>query len=321
MTEATTIESPTNKPRKSGFRDNYGMVWVATAALAVISLIVAPGSMTAGALNAMLPFAAVLAVTAVGQTLVIQQRGIDMSSMATISLGGILFASLTLNGTWIGFAIPMTLLLVGVIGAFNGFVVIRFGITPIVATLATNAITQGLVQFASRGSALSAPQSLRLFVSGREFLIPNVVWISIVIVLLMGFIMSRTAFSRRFVAAGTEPRSAYAAGIRANLHVIGAYAMSAGFSAVAGILLASYLGTAQTDAGLEYLMPSIAAVVVGGTALTGGRGNVIATAVAAVFLTQLAQMALSLGTETAVQLLIQSLAIVGAVAVQTLRGR
>jgi ribose/xylose/arabinose/galactoside ABC-type transport system permease subunit len=113
-------------------------------------------------------------------------------------------------------------------------------------------------------------------------------------------------------------RAARAAGIVAERYQVGAYATAGLCFAVSGMLLAGYIGSASAVAGDEYLLSGIAAVIVGGTPLTGGRGSVVASAVAALFVTQLGQMALSLGGAPAVQLLVQALAIVLATGIRSL---
>jgi ribose transport system permease protein len=117
---------------------------------------------------------------------------------------------------------------------------------------------------------------------------------------------------------GVNPRAAEAAGVRALKYQIGAYVASAVCFSAAGMLLAGFIGSASQSSGNDYLMPAIAAVVVGGTPFTGGKGSVIASAVAALFMAQLGQMVLALGAGTAVQLLVQACAILLATTVRYL---
>jgi ribose transport system permease protein len=123
-------------------------------------------------------------------------------------------------------------------------------------------------------------------------------------------------YGRRFVAVGANPAAAAAAGIPVLRYQVGTYAVAAVCFAVAGMLFTGFIGSASQTAGNDYLLPAIAAVVVGGTPFTGGRGSVIASGVAALFMVQLGQMVLALGAGTAVQLLVQALAIILAVTIR-----
>lgn len=293
----------------------YGWIWVATAALFLISVIIAPGSVAVGALTTMLPFAGILAIVTVGQTLIIQQRGLDMSAVGAISLAGML-VSIWGAGGHLWLAVVGTLAVGGLIGAVNGLLVTRVNVTPIVATLATNALLIGAVRQISGGAPLSAPREMRTF-SIQTFLgLPYSLWLALVIVVLVAFVTSQTAFGRRFVAVGINPRAARSAGIVAQRYQVGAYIFGGLCFSAAGIISAGYLGNASHTAGNDYLLPSIAAVVVGGTPLTGGKGSVIASAVAALFMIQLGQLVLSLGASPASQLLVQAIAIVLATAIR-----
>jgi ribose transport system permease protein len=117
--------------------------------------------------------------------------------------------------------------------------------------------------------------------------------------------MRRTVWGREFELAGANPRAGRAAGLAVRRYQIGSYMIAGLCYALAGALLAGYLGHPQIDAGNDYLLPSIAVVVLGGTALGGGRGSVIATAGGVLFLSQLDQVLLVLGVSQAIQYVIQ----------------
>jgi ribose transport system permease protein len=296
----------------------FGWIWVATAALFAVSAIVAPGTLSAGSLFAMLPFAGILALAATGQTLVIQQRGLDMSSIGTIALAGLLVAQ---YGNSTGSVTMGLLVSFGVcimVGLLNGYLTAKVHITPLIATLAVNAIVIGVVRDISGNTPISVAQSIQDFSHSQLFGVPMTVWLAGLFIVVLSVVTKKTVIGRRFVAVGVNPRTAVAAGIVATRYQIGAYVVSALCFAVAGILLAGYIGNATSTAGNDYLMPAIAAVVVGGTPFTGGRGSVIASGVAALFMAQLGQMVLALGAGTAMQLLVQALALLIATAIRLL---
>ncbi len=295
--------------RRSYVPSEFAWIWVGTAALFAISTIIAPGTVTRGSLLAMLPFAGILAIVATGQTVVIQQRGLDMSAAGSVSLAGMLAAVFGyLSGSML-LGVAGALSAGIVVGLVNGFLSARMNITPVVETLAVNALFIGVIRTVSGDVAISAPPAMQTFSHGSLLGLPYSVWLALLFVCFAAFITKSTAIGRRFVAVGVNPPAATAAGVPVLRYQIGAYAVSAICFSVAGILLVGFLGNATQTAGNEYLLPSIAAVVLGGTPFTGGRGSVVASAVAALFLAQLSQLVLALGASSAVQLLVTALAI------------
>ena len=296
----------------------FGWIWIATAALFAVSAIVAPGTLTRGSLFAMLPFAGILAIVATGQTLVIQQRGLDMSSIGTVAIAGLLVAKVGNASGSMSLALLATFATTAAIGWANGMLTARVNITPLVATLAVNAIVIGAVRDISGSAPISVPQSIQDFSHATIAGVPLTVWLAGGFILVLSVAMQRTVPGRRFVAVGVNPRAAWAAGILAGRYQVGAYVVSALCFGVAGVLLAGYIGNATHTAGNDYLMPAIAAVVVGGTPFTGGRGSLIASGVAALFMAQLSQLVLALGAGSAMQLLVQALALLLATAIRVI---
>ncbi|MCW2767873.1 ABC transporter permease [Nocardioides sp.] len=298
----------------------FRSVWIATAALFAVSLVVAPNSLSATSFAAMLSFAGVLMVVAAGQTIIVQQRGLDLAIPGAITLCSmVLPIYLTRSGSSLGQALVVTLVVGACIGVVNGLLVTRIGVTPLIATLAMNSILIGALLTYSKGlPSASAPADLVDFVSTKVLGVPVGFLIAFAYVLVLATVLSRTVVGRRFTAVGSSPAVARAAGINVDAYVVGAYVVGGVSSSIGAVLLLGYVESATVSLGNEYLFTSIAAVVIGGTAFSGGRGSVVATAVAAVFLTQLVQMLLASGAPTSVQLLAQALAIAVAVAIRTL---
>jgi ribose transport system permease protein len=292
---------------KSRVASPFAAIWVATLLLFIVSPFVASGSLGHDALQGMLPFAGILAIAAIGQTLVIQQGGLDLSVPGIFSMGAVLVV--TVPGGNEGALIPALLVvaLVGLGGGLlNGIAVTRFGITPLVATLGSNAVFIGVVIQATGGSiAFKATKNWQTFTADKFLGIPVLAVIAVIAVVLVALFIARTVWGRRFVLVGSSPLAARAAGVSVERYQLGAY-MGAGLAyALAGALLSGYLQSPPLLPGNEYLLPSIAAVVLGGTALGGGRGSVIATAVGVLFLSQLEQVISALGAKTSVDYLIQ----------------
>ncbi|MGO4834113.1 ABC transporter permease, partial [Rhizobiaceae sp. 2RAB30] len=147
----------------------------------------------------MLPFAGMLAIVTVGQTLIIQQRGLDMSAVGAISLAGMLVSIWSGQFGQLWLAVLATLFAGGLIGAVNGLLVTRVNVTPIVATLATNALLIGAVRQISGGAPLSAPREMRAF-SIQTFLgLPYSLWLARAVVIVVANKTTQTAFGPRGV--------------------------------------------------------------------------------------------------------------------------
>ncbi|QGZ57528.1 ABC transporter permease [Paraburkholderia acidiphila] len=318
MSEFLEPSSTKSKAKSAWFPaiDEFSWIWVGLILLFACSSIVAPGTVSRGSILAMLPFAGILAIVATGQTLVIQQRGLDMSAIGMVSLAGIVMARTGFAFDSIVLAVVITVCVGGIVGVVNGALVSRVAITPLVATLAVNALLIGFARSLTGNVPVDVPSVMQT-ISHAQFLgLPANVWFALVFVASAWLITRKTAVGRRFIAVGVNPRAAEAAGVNVLKYRIGAYFASAVCFSAAGMLLAGFIGSASQTSGNDYLLPAIAAVVVGGTPFTGGRGSVIASAVAALFMAQLGQLVLALGAGAAVQLLVQACAILLATTVR-----
>lgn len=290
-----------------------GTIWVATIALFIVSPIFAPASLNYSAVVGMLPFAAVLAIAAVGQTLVIQQGGLDLSVPGMMALSAALATGLYQWYSWPNWAAVIGAILVpGLAGLLNGIIVTQFRVMSLVVTLGMNAILLGVVFWLADGIPAGAPDALAEFAKGKifdipgVFGIPNALVIATVIVVLLGFIVKRTVVGRRLTAVGVSESAAAALGVPVNTYRSLAY-MGAGMAyGLAGVLYAGYVTTPPLFYGDAYLLPTVAAVVLGGTAIGGGRAALVSTGVAALFLTQLGQLMRAVGLPEPLQLLAQA---------------
>jgi|SRR5581483_11497729 len=298
----------------------FSAIWGATGLLFLLSWATTPQSVSHGSLLGMLPFAAVLAIAAVGQTLVIQQGGIDLSVPGTISLTVIVLTRIP-NGDsaklWTAILLAYAMALGA--GGVNGVLVTWIGITPIVATLGMNALLYGGVLSISHGTPRDTTDALYSFANGSPLGIPTTVWLAVGVTAAVGFVVKRTVVGRRFEAIGASPAAARASGLGVAPYKLGAYVAASALYCSAGVLLAGIVKTPSAFQGDSYLLPTVAAVVLGGTSLLGGVGSVVASAMGALFLSQLEQLVLTTGVNTAVQYLIEAAAIAAGVAVYNLR--
>jgi len=162
-----------------------------------------------------------------------------------------------------------------------------------------------VLQITSGASTYSATPGLGRFALEKTAGIPNTVIIAVVVVAFVATLARTSVVGRRFVSAGASPAAAHVAGVRVKTYEVITYMLASLTYGTAGVLVAGYLGTPGIGAGDNYLLPTIAAVVLGGTSLAGGSGSVAATAVGAVFLTQLEQVVLGMGAPASLQLVIQ----------------
>lgn len=297
-------------------------MWIALVALVVVSPILAPGSLSGSALRGMLPFAAVLAIASIGQTLVIQQGGLDFSVPGAISLSAIILthhAGQQESGV-VG-AIAIALVVGTAAGALSGLLVARGSIQPIIATLGVGALLVGAADQASNQLVVPAPPQFTHFMLEKTAGIPDTFAIAVILVILVAIPMRKTVFGRQLEFTGTSPAAARTAGLPVVRLRVTAYALAGTFYAIAGIVLAGYLGNPDINAGSPYLLSTVTAVVLGGAALTGGRASVVATGVAALFLVQLEQVILSSGAEVWAQYMIQGVVIALAMAIRTIPWR
>lgn len=225
----------------------------------------------------------------VGMTLVILTGGIDLSVGSIVAFSGAVAAGLLKNGIaveslnlYIGFtffgAVLAGLLTGSLLGGINGLAITRFRVPPFVATLAMLTMARGFTMLWTGGFPMTGLGDYFGYLGTGWFLrIPMPVWVSAVIVLLAILMTRKTAFGRYIYAVGGNEKAAKLSGLNVKRIKLGVYTLAGLLSAVGGILVTSRLDSAQPNAGMGYELDSIAAVVIGGTSLSGGRGSIMGT--------------------------------------------
>ncbi|MET1028953.1 MAG: ABC transporter permease [Dongiaceae bacterium] len=225
--------------------------------------------------NSLLVLSSFLLILALGQGTVILTGGLDLSVPWTIALSGILLAGIVngVNGPLI-YVLPMVLAIGCLIGLVNGIGIAMLGISPIVMTLAMNGILQGIALLYSQGTpaGFSAPL-MRWFMTDKAGIVTPVVVFILLFIIAAVILHRRTAFGRRVYGLGNGERVAALSGISVNRTILLVYMLSGFCSALVGSMLTGFSGQASLGMGDEYMLPSIAVVVVGGTLITGGRGT------------------------------------------------
>lgn len=303
-------------------RQAWITILVATAVLFLISWIWQPQSLSHSALFSMLPFAAVLAIVAMGQTLVIQQGGIDLSVPGMVSLTVVIVTNYPEgdNGK-LGTAIVYALAAALAAGLLTAFLVSKVGVTPIVTTLGMNALLYGVNIEIGGGAARTTTPALQDFATSEILGIPTPVVIAVFITAIVAIIIKRSVGGRWFEAVGANAAAARAAGVEPARFRGSAYVGASLLYCCAGILLAGIVNTPSAFQGDSYLLPSVAAVVLGGTSLLGGVGSVVASSIAALFLSQLDQLILTTGVSGAATFLIQAAALAAGVVLYSVHWR
>lgn len=326
---AAEPQSERRRPERSWTRREYKgrkkplhrllIVTGAMIALLAVGAIVAPSTVSVSALQLMLPFFAVLAVASIGQHLVIQQRGLDLSVAGIMSFAAVIVSALP--GSQAG--VPETLAFVALalamglgVGAVNGALVALLRVNSLVTTIGMNSLMLGITMYVTRGFSQQVPPPLNRFGVGKFLEIPLTLYVLIVIAAIAIFLLEKTTVGRRFIATSVNPDAALTVGIPLDGYRVATYALAGFCYAAAGVLLAGYVLSPTVFSGMPYLLATVAAVVVGGNPIGGGlRGSVTATIVGALFLTYLGQLVLAVGFETSAQNIVQAVIIIASVGI------
>ncbi len=232
----------------------------------------------------------------VGMTLVVLTGGIDLSVGSVLALCGAITAGLLKNGIaiqssnlFIGFTLFGAVLggmLIGTLmGSFNGYTITKFKVPPFVATLAMLTIGRGLTMLYTNGFPISSLGTNFAYIGTGWFLgIPVPVWLSAIIVAIAFVITNKTTLGRYIYAIGGNVNAARLSGINIKKITIIVYSIAGALAAVGGIIVTSRLDSAQPNAGISYELDAIAAVVIGGTSLSGGKGTIMGTVLGAIII-------------------------------------
>jgi ribose transport system permease protein len=265
--------------------------------------------------NSLIVLSSFLAILALGQGTVILTGGLDLSVPWTIGLCGILLAGMVKGSdAALVYALPLVLIIGCTIGLLNGLGIVILGLSPIVMTLATNGILQGIALIYSNGTpdGFSSPM-LRWFMTSKDFGFTPVVALILMIVVLGVLLLGRTPFGRRVYGIGNGQRVARFSGIGVDTTLVLVYVLSGFCAALVGCLLTGFSGQASLGMGDEYLLPSIAVVVVGGALITGGRGHYLGMLGGVLLLTSLQTLLAGTTLPYATKAILFGLVVLGAV--------
>ena len=295
-TEDTTLTSPSAKSLWRRVDPAIATAFGCIVVLLLVGSLYSSNFLSPGYLLQQLKVASFLGVIATGMMVVILIGQIDLSVPWLVTVGAMMACAATSWGvTGQIIAIPFGILCGVALGLVNGFGVAYLRIPSMIVTLAINAVAQGLMVVYTGGYSPqdSASPAMRFLATGASIGgVPNALIVWAVVGALVIFLLGRTIFGRAVYAIGNREQAAYLSGAATQRVVLLAFALSGGLSAFGGELLAGYASKAAQSMGDAYLLPSIAAVVLGGTSILGGRGKYLGT-IAGVILITLLQSILS----------------------------
>ena len=279
-----------------------------SVALFFLAGLVQPNFVNAAQAINIVRLAAFLGIIAAGQTLVIISggEGIDLSVGAVVTLGAILTFMISGGSSerlWL--ALLVVLAVGAAIGLVNGLGIVFVRIPPLVMTLGMAGVVQGTILAVTRGNIPGGvPRALANLVTGRFLGVPGAIYLWALLGLLMWFVLQRTRYGRELFAVGVNRRTAALSGVNVSGVVVLTYTLSGLLVALGGLLLLGFTQRVFLTLGETYLFPSIAAVVVGGTVLAGGRGSYFGTMAGALVLTMTESLLRSMRIGEAYQMIV-----------------
>jgi ribose transport system permease protein len=274
------------KAKIGAFASRFGSL-AGLVVLGAILAILSPDFLTLSNLMNILNQVSLNGLVAVGMTFVILTGGIDLSVGSILALTGVLLAAMLKGGTPDFLAILAALALGTVFGLANGAAVARFKLQPFIATMAFMTIFRGATFVFTQGRPITGLGDKGLFAGLGRGDIAGIPWSGLLLLACLGaavFVLSRTVYGKSVYAVGGNAEAARLSGLAVRTTQASVYAISGFFAALAGVVLTSRLDSAQPLAGQSYELDAIAAVVLGGTSLSGGRGFMIGTLVGALII-------------------------------------
>jgi erythritol transport system permease protein len=314
--------------------------FIALFLIVIIFSVLSPNFLTSGDIVISIEHASIYAILAIGMSFTILTGGIDLSVGSIVGLAGMIAGGLLYQGlvlpmfgvivyfnVWV--VILITLIIGILIGLVNGWVITRFNVVPFIATLGMLYIARGLALLTSNGATFPnlagdphlGNTGFPSLGSGLILGIPLPIWLMVATGIIATFIATRTPFGRRVYAVGGNPRAAMLTGIRVDRIKLFVYAISGFCAALVGLIIASQLQAAQPDTGNTYELTAIAAVVLGGTSLFGGRGSIGGSIIGAFVISVLGDGMVLIGVSEFWQMIVKGVVIILAVVIDQIQVR
>ena len=259
---------------------------IALIVVLVIFSLISPQFLTFINIQNIVVRAAILAIAGLGMTLIISMRSLDLSVGSIMGFAAIVAADLLIRGAALPLVVLGALAAGAVLGLLNGLLITVLKIPSFVATLATLSMIFGIELLMTDGQTISirAPELNALVVGNLFGVLPGAIVIAGIVFVLMWIVFYRTPFGRHVAAIGGDLKSAVGAGVNVNRVTLGAFMLVGVCAALSGLMTAAQLQNVNSTIGVGAELTAIAVVVVGGTSLSGGRGNLLGTLCAALLL-------------------------------------
>ena len=293
-----------------------------TVALWIVLTITAPNFLTQNNISNIMRQTSIAAIVAVGVLCTIIIAGIDLSVGSVVAFCGVLFAQLSANGIDWPAAVIATLLAGLIVGLLNALAIGALGIPPFIVTLAGLQVYRGLALLMSGGMTVSGVSpDVKIFARGTAIGLPNLFWAMLVVGVVIHYLLRYTRTGRYLYAMGSNAEATRRQGIDTLRITIVAYVISSGLAALAGVLLVSRLSVASPSMANAYELQAIAAAVVGGASLFGGRGTVLGAMVGALLFTTMGNGAVLLNVDPFWEMVLEGLLIALVVYIDNLQKR
>ncbi|MED3831858.1 ABC transporter permease [Peribacillus frigoritolerans] len=266
---------------KSGIWQKFGPL-LALVLLFIVITVLNPSFMEPNNILNLLRQTSINALIAFGMTFIILTGGIDLSVGSILALSSALMAGMMVSGLDPILAILVGILLGAIMGVINGILVSKGKMAPFIVTLATMTVFRGLTLVYTDGKPITGiGDSVMFQMLGRGYFlgVPVPAVVMIIAFMILWFLLHKTSFGRKTYAIGGNERASRISGIKVDRVKVAIYGLAGTMAAIAGAILTSRLNSAQPTAGQSYEMDAIAAVVLGGTSLSGGKGRLFGTLV------------------------------------------
>jgi ribose transport system permease protein len=306
--------------------DEGGVFLALALVLVMFGLLIGPRFFAGANLELIARHAAVVCIGAFGMTMIIASGGIDLSVGSMVALSTVVTALLLSHGAPPAAALLGAVLVCGAFGAFNGFLITRLRVVPFIVTLGTMLLIRGAAKGLADERRVEAPISwlnelMRSAAGGRGFLLPWGVWLTLALAVVIAAILQYTKFGRHLFAIGSNERTARLCGVRVDRAKVAVYTLSAALAGLAGVMEFAKLSVGDPTVSVGLELSVIAAVIIGGGSLSGGRGTIMGTLAGAAMMTVIQVGCSQQGLPNWVQEIVTGTIIVGAVSLDHWRRR
>ncbi|MEQ8654446.1 MAG: ABC transporter permease [Kiloniellales bacterium] len=300
--------------------NRYG-IFVFAVLLIVVGGLTSPVFLTSKNLQNIFTEAAPLGIVVIGQCLVILVRGLDLSVASVMATAAVIATEFNaVSNAMIPVIFLVCIAFSALVGLVNGLLVTKRQVSPFLATLATMIVLQGIRFSTTKGAPSgSLPEGFRFLGTGQILGIPTGIVALLILAAFFCYLLHKTGFGRRVYLVGNNPAASNLVGISSDRVTISCYVLSSVCACIGGLFLVGYVGSIDNFVGQGYELLSIVAAVMGGVALTGGRGSILGGLAGALILTVIFNLVLLNGLPSEFQYIIQGVIIIAATAFYMLR--